>query len=231
MGRSNISSDSETGVKFTPELLKEKNEAGENVYNSTYTLKEKLAQDGLCTVVRAEGAGECAGRQFVLKVYRKAALRAQKQYFRKKGSRQMQVRDELMKVMESEVKSYLKLTNEAGGHKNIVHLHEIIDDQGLEDKLVLAMEYCPQGEILSWEEEKEEFVPSPKLTDDKGFLPEEVVKRAFVDIVEGLNFMHSNGVLHRDIKPQNILIDFDGVAKIADFGVSKVLEEDSDIVK
>lgn len=78
----------------------------------------------------------------------------------------MQVRDELMKVMESEVKSYLKMVNEAGGHKNIVHLHEIIDDQGLEDKLVLAMEYCQQGEILSWNEETGVFIPSSKLANE-----------------------------------------------------------------
>jgi len=143
----------------------------------------------------------------------------------------MQVRDQLMNVMEHEVKSNQKLIDEARGHKNIVHLHEIIDDQGEEDKLVLVMEYCPQGELLSWDEEKEEFIPSQNSRDENGFLPEEKIKHAFFDIAEGLNFMHSNGVLHRDIKPQNILIDFNGTAKIADFGVSKVLEEDSDTVK
>ena len=43
--------------------------------------------------------------------------------------------------------------------------------------------------------------------------------------------MHSNGVLHRDIKPQNILVGNDGIAKLADFGVSKVIEDGSDIIK
>lgn len=39
--------------------------------------------------------------------------------------------------------------------------------------------------------------------------------------------MHSKGVLHRDIKPQNILIDSAGTAKIVDFGVCKILDDPS----
>ena len=53
----------------------------------------------------------------------------------------MEMRDQLMKVNESEVKTILKL-HETGGHKNIVKLYEIIDDDNLEDKLVLVMENC-----------------------------------------------------------------------------------------
>ena len=56
----------------------------------------------------------------------------------------MEVKDQLMKVNESEVKTILKL-NEGDGHKNIVKLYEIIDDEQLEDKLVLVMEYCTRG--------------------------------------------------------------------------------------
>ena len=46
-----------------------------------------------------------------------------------------------MKVNESEIKTIIKLHEETG-HKNIVKLYEIIDDDNLEDKLVLVMENC-----------------------------------------------------------------------------------------
>ncbi|MCA9077190.1 MAG: serine/threonine protein kinase [Planctomycetaceae bacterium] len=50
------------------------------------------------------------------------------------------------------------------------------------------------------------------------------VARVGVQIASGLQYAHSQGTLHRDIKPANILLDTDGTAWIADFGLAKVLE-------
>ena len=47
----------------------------------------------------------------------------------------------------------------------------------------------------------------------------------FRDIVAGLAYLHSEGVIHRDIKPQNILLTADGIAKIADFGAAVFMDE------
>ena len=143
----------------------------------------------------------------------------------------MVVTDQLMKVNESEIKTNLKL-HEQGGHKNIVKLFEIIDDDNEEDKLVLVMEYCSQRQMLNWSDEQVKFVPNKKMVDSNGFLPENLIKKAIVDGAAGLDFMHNTGVLHRDVKPQNILISESGEAKIVDFGVSKVLDDpENDAVK
>lgn len=52
-------------------------------------------------------------------------------------------------------------------------------------------------------------------------------------MANGLQYCHEKGVLHRDIKPQNIIFDSNHVAKLIDFGVSKVLEspESPDLLK
>ena len=105
-----------------------------------------------------------------------------------------------MKVNESEIKTNLKL-HEQGGHKNIVKLFEIIDDDNEEDKLVLVMEYCSQRQMLNWSDEQVKFVPNKKMVDSNGFLPENLIKKAIVDAAAGLDFMHNTGVLHRDVKP------------------------------
>mmetsp|Transcript_24620 Transcript_24620/g.38253 ORF Transcript_24620/g.38253 Transcript_24620/m.38253 type:complete len:194 (+) Transcript_24620:192-773(+) len=47
------------------------------------------------------------------------------------------------------------------------------------------------------------------------------VKRIFQSVVKAVSFMHSAGVMHRDLKPQNILIDFDLTAKLCDFGLAR----------
>lgn len=43
-------------------------------------------------------------------------------------------------------------------------------------------------------------------------------------ILEGVNYLHNEGVIHRDIKAANILVDHDGTIKLTDFGTSKVIE-------
>ena len=46
------------------------------------------------------------------------------------------------------------------------------------------------------------------------------------EILTGIEFLHGEGILHRDLKPSNILVDVEGHMRLADFGISRVLNED-----
>ena len=50
--------------------------------------------------------------------------------------------------------------------------------------------------------------------------------RMIQQIFNGLDFLHRNGILHRDLKPSNVLVDNKGQIKLADFGISRVLNEE-----
>lgn len=52
-------------------------------------------------------------------------------------------------------------------------------------------------------------------------LGEHMVKRFMTQLVEGIKYCHSHRILHRDLKPQNLLIDKEGNLKLADFGLAR----------
>jgi len=73
----------------------------------------------------------------------------------------------------------------------------------------IVMEKVGEGKNL------EEFIK------EKGKLKLEEVINLFKPLAEALDYVHQKGIIHRDIKPQNILIDSDGTPKLADFGIAK----------
>ncbi|KAI5649333.1 hypothetical protein M9H77_35338 [Catharanthus roseus] len=94
-------------------------------------------------------------------------------------------------------------------HPNILKLHEVM---ATKSKIYLVMELAPGGELFS------------KLQ-QRGRFSETVGRGYFHQLISALHFCHQNGVTHRDIKPQNLLLDQNGNLKISDFGLSALPEQ------
>ena len=94
------------------------------------------------------------------------------------------------------------------GHRNVVPIHGLRESGGL---LVLVLR-AVMGRSLS------------AIVDEEGALPVPIVQRIIAQVAGALAYSHSRGVIHRDVKPGNILIDEDGTVVVSDFGIAKALE-------
>ena len=91
-------------------------------------------------------------------------------------------------------------------HPNIVKIHDVGEDSG---HLFLSMEYV-EGQSLK------------ELIQRHSVLPVERVRNYVREICEGLAAAHSQGVVHRDLKPGNVLVTPDQRVKIIDFGLARI---------
>ena len=111
--------------------------------------------------------------------------------------------EEFIKRFETEAQSAARLT-----HPNIVSIYDVGMDNGI---YYIVMELI-QGKTL-----KEIIV------EEGGPLPWKWSVNVAMQIASALEMAHKNNIIHRDIKPHNIIITEDGVAKVTDFGIAKAV--------
>ncbi|XP_030751084.1 serine/threonine-protein kinase mig-15 isoform X3 [Sitophilus oryzae] len=117
---------------------------------------------------------------------------------------------------EEEIKLEINVLKKFSNHRNIATYYGAFikkSPPGKDDQLWLVMEYCGAGSVT-------DLVKSTKGQS----LKEEWIAYISREILRGLSYLHSNKVIHRDIKGQNVLLTDNAEVKLVDFGVSAQLD-------
>ncbi len=120
------------------------------------------------------------------------------------------VGDALIERFKSEIRLARRIS-----HRNVVRTHDFGEWRGV---YYLTMEYV-------------EGITVRQLVDLRGPLTPQSTLAIGTQLAESLVVAHENGVIHRDIKPQNLLLDDDGVLKVMDFGIARLAERSSTLTE
>lgn len=112
------------------------------------------------------------------------------------------------RISTKQLQMEVSLHSHIGQHPNIIEWFASGEDAIWR---WIAMEYAEGGDLFD------------KIEADVG-VREDIAQVYFVQLVSGVSFMHSKGVAHRDMKPENILLSQDGSLKLADFGMATMFE-------
>ena len=122
-------------------------------------------------------------------------------------------RDQLDRSEAEEILTRFRREAQAAGrlnHPNIVQIYEYGEEPGPDGGTAfIAMEFIEGRELKDYFDANERF-------------PIAETVRIMAQLLEALDYSHRNGVVHRDVKPANIILLKDGTVKVADFGIARV---------
>ena len=110
--------------------------------------------------------------------------------------------EEFIKRFNTEAQAAASLT-----HPNIVSIYDV----GHEDNIYYIVMELVQGKTLK------------DIINEDGALPWKWALNVSIQVASALEMAHKNNIVHRDIKPHNIIITEDGIAKVTDFGIAKAV--------
>jgi len=132
------------------------------------------------------------------------------------------IEEETFKSSKKQLQNEVEILSRFPTHPRILSMNEIVRVPG--KYFCIVTELVKGGDLFDY------IVNAPN-----GQLPEPVVKKIMMQLVEGVEVLHDHNIIHRDLKPENVLMaDTSGDklnVKIADFGLATFFQEDKPLVK
>jgi len=191
---SNDTRDNISSGEFTDEL-----KAGATLLQGQYVIDGFLNSGGFGMTYLAKDSLE---RTVVIKECFPASFCCRNDHLVRARSRahQMEFRS-IVRLFVQEARRLSKLT-----HPNIVGVHQVFEDN---DTAYMALDYIDGQDLLD------------VLEEDKRHLGQHELKNILLKILDAIGFMHDRNILHRDISPDNILLDKSGEPILIDFGAAR----------
>ncbi|KAL2312052.1 Serine/threonine-protein kinase ppk34 [Schizosaccharomyces pombe] len=202
----------------------ESDEEDEGPLLKQYRLKNMLGYGACSTVYLAVDVS--TNIEYAIKEFKKTSLRRREKF------RLMQLEKELgsfndmdSSTIEDQIRNqekkdpYYYIRKELDvlkvlDHENVVKLYQVINSD-YKDSLCMVLNYCPGGKLASVDHGIS-FDP----------MPLEICRKSFRQLVLAVNYIHGKGVIHRDIKPDNILFKENNNLCVIDFGLAEFLPKD-----
>jgi serine/threonine-protein kinase len=143
---------------------------------------------------------ELIGSGGMARVYRVVSLSNRKTYAVKVLKDEYKNDSEFLRRFEREARAVLHLS-----HDNIVRAYDVGETEGLP---YIVLEYI-EGQTLK------------EILDKNGPMPPRIAVALTVQVLDALSAAHSAGIIHRDVKPQNVIVMHNGKVKLMDFGIAR----------
>jgi len=184
------------------------NDDGDDIVNQ-YSLGQILGRGAFGKVRLAKNSDD--GKEYAIKVLDRDFLAS------KMGANTPAVAESLL-MKEIAIMKKMK-------HENVLSLYEVIEDPQ-QNSIYIVTDYMPLGYIGSKQYLKHFGIRQGSV------LSEPLLRRHFRECLSGLFYLHNvASVVHLDIKPENILVGDDEIAKFGDFGVSRVFNKKTEWLK
>ena len=160
------------------------------------------------------------GEYFCFKVMSQMILQKKKKFFGRdeKG-------ETLIITMWDDAKNEMEILKNLN-FPYLTNLHEILVDE--EDlKYYLVIDFAEKGALMTYDDKKECFVYNKNiLINNNGGFSESLIKKVFHQLAKAIDYLHDCKVVHRDIKPDNLLLDSEMNLRLSDFSIASKFEED-----